>query len=86
MRPSGVIGPRDGGGLRLAVPDAADAMVLDREDGGRFSSLEVHADDARLLGNLEVTGSVGLASWRLQAGGTGLSRVSTFSHPRTVEH
>ena len=45
-------------------------MILDREDGGRFSSLEVHADDARLVGNLEMPGSVGLASWRLQAGGT----------------
>jgi hypothetical protein len=68
--PSGRIGSSDGGGLRLTVPDAADAMVLDREDGGRFSSLEVHADDLRVFGNLEVSGSLGLASWRLRAGGS----------------
>jgi Chaperone of endosialidase len=68
--PSGRIVARDGGGLRLTVTDAADAMILDREDGGRFSSLEVHADDARLSGNLEVTGSFGLASWRLRSGGS----------------
>ena len=45
-------------------------MLLEREDGGRFSSLEVHADEARLAGNLEVLGSLGLAGWRLRAGGS----------------
>ena len=54
----------------FSVADAADAMILDREDGGRFSRLEVHADDVRLGGNLEVLGSLGLASWRLRAGGS----------------
>jgi hypothetical protein len=52
------------------VSDAADAMVLNREDGGRFSSLEVHADDLRAFGNLEVPGSLSLGSWRLRAGGS----------------
>ena len=61
--PAGRIGARDGGGLRLSVAEAADAVILDREDGGRFSRLEVHADDVDLLGSL------GLASWRLRAGG-----------------
>lgn len=70
-RPAARMGPRDGGGLRLSVADAADAMILDREDGGRFSSLEIHADDARIFGNLEVPGSLGLAGWRLRAGGSG---------------
>jgi Chaperone of endosialidase len=69
-QPSGQIGARDGGGLRLSVADAADAMVLEREDGGRFSRLEVQADEARLAGNLEVLGGLGLAGWRLRAGGT----------------
>jgi hypothetical protein len=67
---SGRIAARDGGGLRLTVADAADAVILDRENGGRFSSLEIHADEARLAGNLEVPGSLGLGNWRLQAGGS----------------
>ena len=68
--PSGRIAAAEAGGLRLSVADAADAMILDREDGGRFSSLEIQADDVRLGGSLEMPGSLGLASWRLQAGGT----------------
>jgi hypothetical protein len=66
---AGRIGAGDGGGLRLSVAAAADAMVLEREDGGRFSRLEVQADEARLAGNLEVLGDLGLANWRLRAGG-----------------
>jgi hypothetical protein len=62
--PAGRIGAGDRGGLRFSVADAADAMILDRADGGRFSRLEVHADD------VEVLGSLGLASWRLGAGGS----------------
>jgi Chaperone of endosialidase len=69
-RPSGRIAAGEAGGLRLSVADAADALILDRDDGGRFSSLEIHADDARFFGNLEVPGSLGLASWRLRAGGS----------------
>jgi hypothetical protein len=46
------------------VAEAADAMLPDRDDGGRFSRLEIHADDVELLGSL------GLASWRLRAGGS----------------
>jgi hypothetical protein len=69
-RPSGRIAAGEAGGLRLSVADAADALILDREDGGSFSSLEIHADDARFFGNLEVPGSLGLASWRLRAGGS----------------
>jgi hypothetical protein len=68
--PSGRIAAAEAGGLRLSVADAADAMILDREDGGRFSSLEIQAEDVRLGGSLEMPGSLGLASWRLQAGGT----------------
>jgi hypothetical protein len=45
-------------------------MILDREDGGRFSRLEVQADEVRFAGNVEVLGSLQLASWRLQAGGS----------------
>ena len=68
--PAGRIGGSDGGGLRFSVAEAADAVVLDREDGGRFSRLEVHADDSRLGGNVEVLGGLELASWRLRAGGS----------------
>jgi Chaperone of endosialidase len=68
--PAGRIAAAEGGGLRLSVAGAAAGMILDREDGGRFSRLEIQADDARLAGNLEVPGSLGLASWRLQAGGS----------------
>ena len=68
--PSGRIGSRDGGGLRLTVTDAADAMILAREDGGRFSSLEVRAEELRAFGNCEVPGSLSLAGWRLRAGGS----------------
>jgi hypothetical protein len=68
--PAGRLGARDGGGLRFSVADAADAMILDREDGGHFSRLDVQADEARLAGNVEVLGSLRLASWRLQAGGS----------------
>ena len=68
--PAGRFGAREGGGLRFSVTDAADAMVLDRADGGHFSRLEVHADEARLAGNLELLGSLGLASWRLRPGGS----------------
>jgi hypothetical protein len=46
--PAARIGARDGGGLRFSVADAADAIILDREDGGQFSRLEVQADEARL--------------------------------------
>jgi Chaperone of endosialidase len=67
---SGTIVAREGGGLRLAVADAADAMILDRADGGRFSSLEVQADDMRVFGNLELKGPLSLGSWGLQAGGS----------------
>ena len=68
--PAARIGARDGGGLRFSVADAADAIILDREDGGQFSRLEVQADEARLAGNVEVLGSLGLAGWRLQPGGS----------------
>ena len=68
--PAARIGARDGGGLRFSVADAADAIILDAEDGGQFSRLEVQADEARLAGDVEVLGSLGLASWRLQAGGS----------------
>ncbi len=68
--PAGRIGASGGGGLRFSVTDAADTMILDREVGGRFSRLEVHADEARLAGNIEVLGSLDLASWRLRAGGS----------------
>jgi hypothetical protein len=68
--PAGRIAARDGGGLRLTLPDAGNAMTLDREDGGRFSRLEVHADVSRLSGKLEVLGGLELASRRLQAGGS----------------
>ena len=54
----------------FSVADAADAIILDAEDGGQFSRLEVQADEARLAGDVEVLGSLGLASWRLQAGGS----------------
>jgi Chaperone of endosialidase len=62
--PAGRIGASDGGGLRFSVAEAADMMLLDRDDGGRFSRLEIHADDVELMGSL------GLASWRLRAGGS----------------
>jgi hypothetical protein len=68
--PSASIAAMADGGLRLSVAGAADGMILDREDGGRFSRLEIQADEARLAGNLEVAGSLGLASWRLRAGGS----------------
>ena len=68
--PAARIGARDGGGLRFSVADAADAIILDREDGGQFSRLEIQADEARLAGDVEVLGSLGLAGWRLQAGGS----------------
>ena len=68
--PAGRIAAGEAGGLRLSVAAAAAAMILDREDGGRFSRLEIQADDVRLGGNLEVPGSLGLASWRLRAGGS----------------
>jgi Chaperone of endosialidase len=68
--PAGRIAAGDAGGLRLSVAAAAAAMILDREDGGRFSRLEIQADDVRLGGNLEVPGSLGLAGWRLRAGGS----------------
>ena len=45
-------------------------MILDREDGGRFSRLEIQADDVRLGGSLEVPETLGLAGWRLRAGGS----------------
>ena len=82
--PAGRIGARDGGGLRLSVADAADAMILDREDGGRFSRLEVQADEARLAGNLEVLGSLGLASWRLRAGGSEADPTLDLQPPATI--
>jgi hypothetical protein len=67
--PSGQIGARDGGGLRFSVAAAADAMILESEDGGRFSRLDVQAEQARLAGDLEVLGDLGLVGWRLRAGG-----------------
>ena len=60
----------DGGGLRLSVADAADAMILDREDGGRFSRLEVQADEARLAGNSRAWAASGWRGWRLRPGGS----------------
>ncbi len=68
--PAGRLGARDGGGLRLSVADAADALLLDREDGGHFSRLEVQADEAHLAGNFEVLGSLRLGSWSVQPGGS----------------
>ncbi|HEX2477881.1 MAG TPA: tail fiber domain-containing protein [Geminicoccaceae bacterium] len=68
--PSGRIAAGEAGGLRLSVAAAADAMILDREDGGRFSRLEIQADDVRLGGSLEVPETLGLAGWRLRAGGS----------------
>jgi hypothetical protein len=67
---AGRIGARDGGGLRFSVADAADAMIFDREDGGSFSRLDILAEEARVAGNLEVLGSLGLAGWRLQPSGS----------------
>jgi hypothetical protein len=89
---AGGIGARDGGGLRFSVADAADAMILEREDGGPFSRLEVQADEARVAGNVEVLGSLGLASWRLQAGGSELDPTLDLQPPadeksfRVVSH
>jgi hypothetical protein len=67
---AGTIGARDGGGLRFSVADAADAMLLDREGGGSFSRLDIQAEEARVAGNLEVSGRLGVAGWRLQPGGS----------------
>jgi hypothetical protein len=54
--PAGRIGASDGGGLRFSVAEAADMMLLDRDDGGRFSRLEVNADDSRFAGNVRGAG------------------------------
>jgi hypothetical protein len=67
---AGGIGAGDGGGLRLSVADAAAAMVLEREDGGRFSRLEVRADEARLAGDLVLAGSLEVAGWRVPPAGS----------------
>ena len=61
---AGRIGPEADGGLRIAVPEADDSVVLVQEDGGNFERLEVRADTVRLgndlkvAGNLEVQGDV----------------------------
>ena len=97
MRPSGRIGARDAGGLRLSVADAADAMILDREDGGRFSRLEVHADDVRSVepggAGQPRPGELAPAGGRLGgrpdprpsgAGGQGIPKVRNASGTREV--
>lgn len=50
--------PGDGGGLRVSVPAAGDSILFQRQDGGRFAKLAVHADQADLLGDLLVQGQL----------------------------
>lgn len=55
---AGRIGPDAEGGLRLAVPEADDSVVLMQEEGGNFERLEVRANTVRLGNNLKVAGNL----------------------------
>ena len=82
--PAGSLGARDGGGLRFSVTDAADAMILDREDGGHFSRLEIHADESSLAGNLELLGASGWRAGACCRADRRQTPPSTFSHSRAT--
>ncbi len=42
--PSGKIGPGDGGGLSITVPDTGDNVLFAKEGNGDFRKLEIHAN------------------------------------------
>jgi hypothetical protein len=59
---SGKIGPGDGGGLKITVPDAKDSVLFAREDGEDFKSLEINGNvgigTANSSAKLEVNGNI----------------------------
>ena len=55
---AGRIEPEDDGGLRIAVPEADDSVVLIQEEGGNFERLEVRANTVKIANDLQVSGNL----------------------------